>query len=83
MLVKYINRDKIKEADKYGILFYGDIQVINPTDEDFIKAGYKELVEEEKPIYDEETQYIYPFYEEKENRIEKKWDIFDIPEEDI
>ena len=53
MLVKYISKDKVKEADKYEILFYDDIQVINPREEDFIKAGYKELIQEEKPIYDE------------------------------
>lgn len=82
MLVKYIDRDRIKEADKYEVLFYDNIQVINPREEDFIKAGYKELVQEEEPIYDEETQYIFPYYEEKENRIEKKWDVFGIPEED-
>ena len=83
MIVKYIDRNKVKKADKYEILTYGDIQVINPTEEDFIKAGYKELIQEEEPIYDEETQYIFPYYVEKEDRIEINWDVFEIPEEDI
>ena len=83
MIVKYIDRNKVKKADKYEILTYGDIQVINPTDEDFIRAGYKELIQEEEPIYDEETQYIFPYYVEKKDRIEMNWDVFEIPEEDI
>ena len=83
MIVKYIDRNKVKKADKYEILTYGDIQVINPTEEDFIKAGYKELIQEEEPIYDEETQYIFPYYVEKKDRIEMNWDVFEIPEEDI
>lgn len=81
MLVKYIDRDRIKKADKYEILFYGDIQVINPTNEDFIKAGYKELVEEDRPSYNEETEVINPYYEEKNNFILKEWEILEIPEE--
>ena len=73
----------MKKADKYEILTYGDIQVINPTEEDFIKAGYKVLIQEEEPTYDEETEYIFPYYVEKEDRIEMNWDVFEIPEEDI
>lgn len=81
MLVKCIGKYQIKKADKYEILLYEDKQIINPRDEDFIRAGYKQLVEKSQPNYDEETQDIIPYYEEKENEIEENWEIQDIEPE--
>lgn len=69
MLVKYIDENTIEIANKYAILKYEDVQVINPKDEDFIKAGYKELVVAEEPTYNEETQYLAPIYEELNDKI--------------
>lgn len=69
MLVKYINENTIEIANKYSILKYDDIQVINPKDEDFIKAGYKELVIEEEPTYNEETEYLEIKYKELTDKI--------------
>lgn len=69
MLVKFINENTIEIANKYTILKYNDIQVINPKDEDFIKAGYKELVIEEEPTYNEETEYLEPKYKELTDKI--------------
>ena len=73
MLVKYINENTIEIANKYAILKYDDVQVINPKDEDFIKAGYKELIIEEEPIYDMEKEYLESVYKEEENKIIQSW----------
>ena len=82
MLYKYINKYKIKKADRYEILIIDDKQIINPKDEDFIRAGYKSLIETEKPTYDEETQYLIPYYEEETNDIYQYWEIHDIEVEE-
>ena len=74
MLVKYIDENTIEIANKYTILKYNDIQVINPKDEDFIKAGYKKLVIEEEPSYNQATEYLEPVYEELDDKIIQSWE---------
>lgn len=73
MLVKYIDRYKIKKADKYEILIDGDKQIINPRNEDFIEAGYKILEIKNEPIYNPDTEYLIPIYEEQGNIIIQNW----------
>ena len=81
MLVKYIDRYKIKKADKYEILIDGEKQVINPRNEDFIEAGYKTLEIEEEPIYNPDIEYLIPIYEEQGNTIIQNWIISEYEEE--
>ncbi len=83
MLAKYINKYRVKRADKKEILKYDDIQVINPKDEDFICAGYKELIEEEVPSLDEETEYLSFYFEELKDKIKMHYKINKIEEEVI
>lgn len=73
MLAKYINENTIQIANKYTILKYGNIQVINPKEEDFLNAGYKELVIEVEPYYNQETEYLEPVYKEMEDKILQSW----------
>lgn len=40
-------------------------QVINPRDEDSIEAGYKILEIKKEPIYNHDTEYLIPIYEEQ------------------
>lgn len=63
MLVKYIDKYNVKYANNKHILKYKDKQIINPKNEDFIKVGYKQLVETEQISYDEETLYLISYYE--------------------
>ena len=65
MLVKYIN----------------ETTVINPRDEDFLGAGYKELIETEEPSYNLDTEYLQVYYEEKENKIFQKYKVLKLDEE--
>ena len=60
MFAKYIDENTIQIGSNRTIIKYDDIQVINPKDEDFIKAGYKELVIDEEPNYDMETEFLEP-----------------------
>ena len=69
---------KYKFIDKDKILPLNDYMIINPNSSPYIYANedylqkeyertmkeYKELVVEEKPKYDEETQELYSWYED-------------------
>lgn len=81
MLVKFINENNIKFANRKNILMFENKQVINPRDEDFIEAGYKTLEIEEEPTYNIETEYLVPVYEEQENKIIQSWIISEYEEE--
>ena len=80
MLVKFIDENNIKHANRRDILMFEDKQVINPRDEDFIEAGYKILEIEEEPTYNIETEYLVPVYEEQENTIIQNWIISEYEE---
>lgn len=81
MLVKYINEYNVKYANYKKILKYDNKQVINPRDENFLQAGYKELIETEEPSYNLDTEYLQVYYEEKENKIFQKYKILKFDEE--
>ena len=66
MLVKYINENSVEYANNKQILKYNYKQIINPKDENFIKAGYKPLEIEEEPTYNIETEYLQSYYVEEE-----------------
>lgn len=83
MLVKYINEYNVKYANYKKILEYDNKQVINPRDEDFEKAGYKELIETEEPSYNLDTEYLQVYYEEKEDKILQKYKVLKIDESGV
>ena len=82
MLVKFINENNIKHANRRDILMFENKQVINPRDEDFIEAGYKILEIKKEPIYNPDTEYLVPVYEEQENKIIQSWIISKYEEEE-
>lgn len=83
MLVKYINETTVIYANYDRILEYDNKQVINPRDEDFLKAGYKELIETEEPSYNLDTEYLQVYYEEKENKIFQKYKVLKLDESGV
>ena len=52
----------------------------NPTEETVRLAGYKDLVYNEMPEYDEETQYLNEVYTEDDTTIYVSYEVVDIPE---
>ena len=77
----FINEKEVKILGKF--VEYEDRIYTNPEKgyPEILQAlGYKELVEEEQPEYNEETQYLEPLYEEQEDKIIKKWEVKEIPE---
>lgn len=62
-LYKFVDKDKIEPLGLFArSLYYSYRYAKEPN---FVK-GYKELVIEEKPIYDEETQELDSWYEDGE-----------------
>lgn len=82
-MYKFINKYKVEKADKSKILEYNNKQVINPRDENFIEAGYKELIETEEPSYNLDTEYLQVYYEEKENKIFQKYKVLKLEESGV
>lgn len=83
MLVKYINETTVIYANYDRILEYDNKQVINPRDENFLEAGYKELIETEEPSCNSDTEYLQVYYEEKENKIFQKYRILKFDESGV
>lgn len=83
MLVKYINETTVIYANYKKILEYDNKQVINPRDEDFLKAGYKELIETEEPSYNLDTEYLQTYYLEENDKIIQKWEVKKIEESEV
>ena len=77
----FINEKEVKILGKF--VEYEDRIYTNPEKgypEIVNVLGYKELVEEEQPKYNEETQYLEHLYVEQEDKIIKKWEVKEIPE---
>lgn len=55
--------------------------ISNPTERDLVEFGYKPLIEEEIPTYDEETEYLEITYINEEDRIVKHYEVKEIPDE--
>ena len=53
------------------------LYIANPTEEQLKFVGYKEMIEDEVPEYNEETQYIEEVYTETEAEIRKSYVIKD------
>lgn len=82
-MYKFINKYKVEKADKTKILEYDNKQVINPRDENFLQAGYKELIETEEPSYNLDTEYLQPYYLEENDKIIQKWEVKKIEESEV
>lgn len=82
MMYQFINEYQIEKYDKPYVNVAG-LQISHPSKEVLLMAGIKPLVEEPMPEYDEAVQYIEPYYEECEQEIVQKWNVYDIPTEEV
>lgn len=77
MLAKYINKKKIERYKGYVII--DGITYAN-NEEKAREVGYKDLVIEEQPTYDTETEYLDYFYQDGDV-ITQMWEVKPIEEE--
>lgn len=57
------------------------VYIANPTDEQLKLVGYKPLVEEKQPEYNETTQMLVEHYEETDENIIKSYEVVEIKDE--
>ena len=62
-LYKFIDKDKIQPLGLFARVAYSNYKYANTPN--FVK-GFKKLVIEEIPTYDEETQELYSWFEDGE-----------------
>ena len=56
--MKYKLENNILKQQEATIMFSDGSAICNPNDEMLISLGYKDVVYNEKPLYDELTQYL-------------------------
>ena len=71
-LAKYINEKKIERYKGYVII--DNITYANNI-EKAKEVGYKDLVIEEQPTYDEQTEWLDYEYIDKPEEIEQTWEV--------
>lgn len=81
MKYKFIDEHNVKPYKKGFVVLDNKIYT-NPTDEIIAKAGYKDMVVQEEPEYDIDTQYITPYYTDGDV-ITQSWEIKEIVVDEI
>lgn len=71
-LFKFINANEIQPYNG-GFVVLDNRIYTNPTEEIIRKAGYKELVEVERPTFDPEKEYLSLTYQDGE-KITEVWE---------
>ena len=77
MLAKYKNSKQIERYKGFVII---DGTTYANNEEKAREVGFKDLVIDEQPTYDYETEYLDYEYEDKEEVIEQKWEVKPIEE---
>ena len=72
-MYKYINKYTVEQAKPYVIV--GDEVITNPPVEMLTERGYKPMSYDDKPIYNEESEYILPIYTDFESYILQSYEI--------
>ena len=78
MMYRFIDEHSIEKWDEKYVILDGK-QISYPSDDVLLRAGIKPLIEDEMPVYDEDTQYIVEYYEDTDTAIIKHWRVEDIP----
>lgn len=74
MLVKFIDKETIEVFKNYYI--NNEVVYTNAEAEKFaVEQGYKELVIEDKPKYNEQEEFLTEYFEETEKNVFKKWEV--------
>ena len=74
MLVKFIDEETIEIFKDYYI--DGETVYTNAEAEKFaIEQGYKELIIEDEPEYNNQEEYLTDYFEETSDNVIKKWTI--------
>ncbi len=78
MLYKFINENEIQQYNG-GFVVLDNRIYTNPTEEVIKNAGYKELVETERPSVDPEKEFLSFKYQDGDV-IKKVWSVKELPD---
>ena len=78
MMYRYIDEHTIEKWDEKYVILDGK-QISYPSDDVLLQAGIKPLIEDEMPVYYEDTQFLVEYYEDTDTAIIKHWRVEDIP----
>ena len=79
---KFISQNNIEEYKKPYVYVDG-LQISYPSKEVLLMAEIKPLVIESVPEHNEETQFVKAYYVDGEDVITQKWNVYDIPAEEV
>lgn len=79
---KFISESYIEEYTK-PYVYVGEVQISYPSTEVLLGAGFKSLVVEDIPTYNEDTQYVESYYVDGETEITQKWNVYDYPDDEV
>ena len=81
---KYINENEIEELNPDYLEYNGRIYYnpINNPEIDIFQLGYKELIVEDIPQYNEDEEKAKRYYKETANQIFRCWEIEALTEEE-
>ena len=74
MLYKFINENEIQQYNG-GFVVLDNRIYTNPTEEVIKNAGYKELVETERPSVDPETESLSLTFRDDGDAITQAWEV--------
>ena len=75
MIGKLVNGELVEAPKK--------IVIANPTDELLISLmGFKPVVDDNNPIYDDSKEYLAASYKEQEDKIIRHYEVKPIPEDE-
>ncbi len=72
-MYKYIDKNTVEQAKPYVIV--GDKVITNPPVEMLAERGYKPMVYDDEPIYNEDTEYLLPIYTDTEDYILQGYEV--------
>ena len=81
-LYKFISEERVERYDKRYVYLNG-VQISNPSLETLAQANIKPLEEDELPVFNEETQFLQPYYADRGDVIIRKWKVCDIQFEEV
>ena len=80
-MYKFIDKYTVKRAKPY--IRKDDEIIANPPAEMFAELGYKPMVYDDEPIYNEDTEYLVPVYTEFDDYILQGYEIVSLEAEVI
>lgn len=75
-LYKFISKNEVKKY-RGGFVVKDNRIYTNPTESTLMSVGYKKLIKDEMPEYDESSQYVISLYTDNTDSISESYEVKD------